>query len=382
MKTPSQWKIFCVAFCLFAALMYEKAILPAYSAPTSDAPEWFFHDIVDAQFVAQHLQIPMSEEVMIIDSRPEKPKYFNGHIPMAINIPDTRFDELTGKLPVKKDTLLIFYCEGRDCKLSHKSAKKAQDLGYTNVKVYADGFPGWMKIEGHYASVPAEWIKKQLDDNADMLLVDSRPRKSAYDKGHIPTAISLPDSQFDEMKDLLPENRQKQLVFYCGGYKCKLSHDSAKKAIALGYVNVKVCSEGYPAWTALAVDEDGATGKNTAAEIKKGKEEGAIDIDYFKELVNSHPESVFIIDVRDADEFAKGSIKTSVNIPVDTLKDKIKTLPSDKPVVFVCGTGARSGESYYMVQDVRPELKQVYYLDAEMTVGKDGSFTIKKPEKK
>jgi hypothetical protein len=47
--------------------------------------------------------------------------------------------------------------------------------------------------------------------------------------------------------------------------------------------------------------------------------------------------------------------------------------------VFICGTGARSGESFYMVQDVRPELKSVYYVDAVMKVGKDGTFTLTKP---
>ena len=85
------------------------------------------------------------------------------------------------------------------------------------------------------------------------------------------------------------------------------------------------------------------------------------------------------MDVRDKDEFDKGSFKTAVNIPVDELEGKINTLPKDKPIVFVCGTGARSGESYYMLQDLRPELKNVFYLDAELTIHKDGTFSLKKP---
>jgi rhodanese-related sulfurtransferase len=86
-----------------------------------------------------------------------------------------------------------------------------------------------------------------------------------------------------------------------------------------------------------------------------------------------------LIDVRDADEYKTGSFKTAVNIPVDNLEEKISTLPDDKPIVFVCGTGARSGESYYMVQDVRPALKNVYYLEGTLTFDKDGSFEIKEP---
>jgi hypothetical protein len=73
---------------------------------------WHFHDIVDAAFVAQYAKLPMPKNVMIIDSRPKKPKYDNGYIPTAVSIPDSQFDKMTNKLPEAKDTLLIFYCEG------------------------------------------------------------------------------------------------------------------------------------------------------------------------------------------------------------------------------------------------------------------------------
>jgi rhodanese-related sulfurtransferase len=40
------------------------------------------------------------------------PKYANGHIPTATSIPDSKFDQMTNKLPEDKNTLLIFYCGG------------------------------------------------------------------------------------------------------------------------------------------------------------------------------------------------------------------------------------------------------------------------------
>ncbi len=80
---------------------------------------------------------------------------------MAVSIPDTKFAKMTDKLPKDKDALLIFYCGGLKCKLSHKSAKKAEALGYTNVKVFAKGFPTYMKVAGNYPQVPVEWMKKQ-----------------------------------------------------------------------------------------------------------------------------------------------------------------------------------------------------------------------------
>ena len=140
---------------------------------------------------------------------------------------------------------------------------------------------------------------------------------------------------------------------------------------------------GYPAWVAaygkgasVAV-ASAKSAKSTM--LKAGKEEGSVDRDTFIRIVKNKPESIMLIDVRDADEFDKGSFKTAVNIPVDVLEDKISTLPTDKPIVFVCGTGARSGESFYMVQDLRPELKNVYYLEGTLTFKEDGSFEITDP---
>jgi rhodanese-related sulfurtransferase len=162
-----------------------------------------------------------------------------------------------------------------------------------------------------------------------------------------------------------------------------LSHKSARKAVKLGYTNVKVFAAGYPAW--VAVYGKGASVAVASAKpakptlLKSGKEEGSIDLDTFVKIVNNDPESILLIDVRDADEFNTGSFKTAVNIPVDNLEDKISTLPTGKPIVFVCGTGARSGESFYMVQDLRPEMKNVYYLEGELTFKKDGSFEVKEP---
>jgi rhodanese-related sulfurtransferase len=372
------------ALVLAIGLVLALAVGCATTKPAEDTAkeasktDWIFHDIVDVDFVMQHISVPMADDVRIIDARPKRAKYDKGHIPGAISIPDSQFAKMTAKLPAQKDALLIFYCGGLKCKLSHKSARKAEKLGYTNVKVFAEGFPKYMKVPGNYPSVTVVWVKKQIDKNAGMVLVDSRPKRKKYDKGHIPGAISIPDSQFAKMTDQLPQDKGATLVFYCGGFKCRLSHKSAKKAIELGYTKVKVYAAGYPAWKAAYGAGETGSAKTAATKVKAGTEEGSIDTPTFVKMVNENPDSMMLIDVRDADEFADGHFKTAVNIPVDQLEGKIKTLPADKPIVFVCGTGARSGESYYMVQDVRPELKNVFYLEGYLTFKKDGSFEVTK----
>ena len=360
--------------CLVLAAAMTGCTTTPKAEPQAAAEPQFetYPNIADVNFVMDHMTVPMAENVMIIDARPKRAKYDKGHIPGAVSIPDSQFDKMVDQLPADKDALLIFYCGGLKCPLSHKSAFKAEKLGYKNITVFAEGFPKYMQVAGNYPAVDVEWVKAELDKGADMVLIDSRPKKPKYDKGHIPGAISIPDSQFDDYKDQLPAEKSKTLVFYCGGYKCPLSHKSAKKALAMGYTNVKVFDAGYPGWVAFAGKD--STAKATA--IKSGGEEGSIDNELFTKLVKEDPASLYIIDVRDPAEFATGSFKTAVNIPVDQLETKIPSLPASKPIVFVCGTGARSGEAYYMVQDVRPELKEVYYVEAEIAFNKDGSFKL------
>jgi hypothetical protein len=50
-----------------------------------------------------------------------------------------------------------------------------------------------------------------------VMIIDSRPYQPKFANGHIPTAISIPDSQFEKMTDKLPEDKSTLLIFYCQG---------------------------------------------------------------------------------------------------------------------------------------------------------------------
>ncbi|MBK7686499.1 MAG: hypothetical protein IPJ25_11230 [Rhodocyclaceae bacterium] len=79
--------------------------------------------------------------------------------------------------------------------LSHNSAAMAERLGYTNIRVFAEGFPGWI-ADGNLRAVSVAYVKKLRDEKAPITLIDSRPKERKFDLGDIPGAISLPDSQF------------------------------------------------------------------------------------------------------------------------------------------------------------------------------------------
>jgi rhodanese-related sulfurtransferase len=369
----------CGGLLLAPALLLGDASYAADAtapAAAQSKPDWY-PKRADLNFVKQYAVLPKPEGVTIVDARPAARKYDIGHIPTAVNIPDAQFDKLAPTLlPQDKSQLVIFYCDGPECVLSHNSAFKAEKLGYTNVRVYAEGFPDWIR-GGNLHAVSVARVKQLMDEKAPLTLVDARPKERKYDKGHIPGAINLPDSQFDKLAaERLPADKAAAIYFYCDGLACKLSNDSAEKAIKLGYTNVKVVPEGYPGWEKAYGPGPGAVaGASAALAIVAGKEPGTIAIASFERIYRETPDAVHLIDVREPREFAAGTFKAAINMPVNTLEKNLDKLPTDKPIVFFCGAGGRSGEAHDLVRAQRPELKTVF-IDATIKWTATGDYTI------
>lgn len=383
-----------LAIALAAAFPLAAVSLPAGEALAQTVQvqpkEGWYKNIVDTDFVKEHAQIPPRKDVTIIDARPAARQYDPGHIPGAINIPDSKFEQMTQLLPEDKARLVIVYCGGLECMLSHNVAHKMEKLGYGNIKVYAEGSPEWAK-RGLPMSVSTAYVKKLLDEKEMFALIDARPKR-VFDKGYITGAIHISDTDFDKHVDKLPADKATPLIYYCGGLECVLSDKSADKARKLGYSNVKTYAEGFPAWSKAFPDRV-ASAEGTAAatpaaapaaapavkaaDIVPGKEKGSISIASFEKIHNEAPGALLMVDVRDAKEFAAATIKGAINIPINQLEKRIEELPKDKPVVFFCGTGARAGEGYDTAKLLRPEVHS-YFLDAEMTFNPDGTYKVTK----
>jgi rhodanese-related sulfurtransferase len=237
------------------------------------------------------------------------------------------------------------------------------------------------------------------------LIIDARPKNTLYDTGHIPGAISMPMSRFDDMKHLLPADKNALIIYYCQGVKCALSHKAAYISEEMGYKNVKVYAKGYPEWkelygpgpgdpdlaakvgTVLVIDGQKAEQvmkliKDAGLDMAEaGPEaqgpfkavEGAVHWGVFEEIYKKDSASMVLVDVRDPEEFNKGHFKEAINMTVDQLEEKLADWKPEKPVVFVCGTGARSGEAYYMLKDQAPKL-EAYFVDGELTFTADGKY--------
>lgn len=88
-------------------------------------------------------------EVLFVDARSQK-DYANGHIPGAISLPVGQFEEriasFLNRYPLEQP--IVTYCSGRTCEDSHDLARFLSDIGFTNVRIFIDGFQGW-EAEGY-----------------------------------------------------------------------------------------------------------------------------------------------------------------------------------------------------------------------------------------
>lgn len=62
-------------------------------------------------------------------------------------------------------------------------------------------------------------------------------------------------------------------------------------------------------------------------------------------------ENPFLVDVRTPEEFAQGSIKGAVNIPLSEIQSRISEFKGKKNIVTFCVTGRRSGEAIKILKE-------------------------------
>lgn len=317
-------------------------------------------------------QGPEKGKYFLFDSRP-LPRFQEGAIPTAVNLPFPAFDKLAGKLlPKDKNAFIIFYCAGPTCSMSPGSATKAQKLGYTNLKVYKDGMPGW--LEKNYGIISAQFLKEAwLDKDIPHVLLDVRTAKEA-NKGFIKGAVTFPTKKAAKLVKKLEVKKTAPIMVYDqnGG---KDAAAVASTLVKAGFKKVLVLTGGFSAWQSAKYEV--ATGKlATKVSYVPKLSSGEIALDEFKKYAAELPANVMIIDARSASEGKAGMIKTAKLIPADELKDRLAEIPKDKMVVFYCNTGTIAEVAYNTLKDLG--YTNVKFVNAKVNFDKDGSYKITK----
>ena len=116
---------------------------------------------------------------------------------------------------------------------------------------------------GDYELITVAELRKMIDDGRPMVLIDTMPFESSYQKEHIPGAknflfpilrMNVWDSKQTngkteaDLATLLGNDRSVPVVFYCGFVNCTRSDNGALWARKLGYAKVYRVPGGLFAW--------------------------------------------------------------------------------------------------------------------------------------
>ena len=306
----------------------------------------------------------------LIDSRPAV-RFQEGTIPTAVNLPFPAFEKFIDRLPQDKDRLVVFFCQGVTCMMSPNSLKRAEAMGYTNAKVYREGWPEWTQ-KNYGAISPASVNEAFVKRDIPHVIIDVRTAGEAQRTGFIPGAVALPLGELESALATFPDRELKApiMVYDLSG------GDEAVRAARLltkkGYENVLVVTGGLSAWqvSGLAI-ATGAPAVKVAYAPKPRA--GSIPVDEFVRIAREMPADVLVLDVRSNDEAKYGTIKGALHVPDDEILARLAEIPKDKLIVTHCSGGVRAEMAYHKLKE---KGYRVAFLNAEIDIGKDGRFTV------
>ncbi len=96
--------------------------------------------------------------------------------------------------------------------------------------------------------------------------------------------------------------------------------------------------------------------------------------------------SLFVLDVRTAEEFAAGHVPGAINVPYDQVASQLAQIPKDKDVVLYCKSGRRAGlaaevlraSGYTKLEHLQGDM-QAWLQDGRPVESGDATGAVKSP---
>ena len=352
----------------------------------ANMPEHIYK-IPEKEFVEK---VKAGEDMVILDIR-SADDYAKGHVKGAVNVPwGTAISDNLAKIPQDKDVMVYCYTgqtagqavitmnaagiKARSVNLgwnfgiskvegvadvTETTANSLPDKTYpVNANVaaaVADYYAKMVEITDKYKNykISEADLKAAIDAKEDIFILSVRKAED-YLKGHIPGAVNIP---FDKamLNDLSALPKDKKIVVYC--YTGQTAGQAVAHLRLLGYDAVSLNGgAGMPSnapqgWV------------NAGFELVTDSAEASVE-SIVKDLVANMPEHIYkipekefvekvkagedmvILDIRSADDYAKGHVKGAVNVPWGTaISDNLAKIPQDKDVMVYCYTGQTAGQA-------------------------------------
>ena len=232
--------------------------------------------------------------------------------------------------------------------LSPLAARKAEKLGYKNVKVFHAGLPAWKKA-GQIVVSNVVGLENFNKNEIPYILIDLRPSKE-IEQGHIPNAVAVPTGGIEAMETQFPKYKGAAIILYNKDGNITSADEAFKKISGWGYKQASVLSGGFQAWEKSGQKVSKGAASSTITYVRKLMP-GEVDIEVFKALLEKPSQDTILIDVRMASEVAANALPNTKNIPLDELAQRLSDLPNDKNIIVNCATGARAEMAYNVLKN-------------------------------
>lgn len=340
-----------------------------------------------------------NDEIALLDLR-EQGEFGTCHLFWAVNAPLSRLEFEMTRLVPRKSTAVVVVTAG-DAVLAARGAAALAKMGYTDVTVCSDTPDDWASagftiysginvpskafgeaVEHHYGtpSVDASELKAMQDRGDDLVVLDSRTF-AEYSNMNIPRGVSVPGGELAyRVRDLAP-SPETLVVVNCAGRTRSIL--GAQSVINAGIANKVVALEnGTMGWHLAGLElEHGRTDRFSPGDPEtldaaiamrdRIAAEHAIETIDHARLVEWRGEAdrrtLYLLDVRDPDEFAAGHLPGSRSAPGGQLvqaTDFQIGVPNAR-IVLIDDTGVRATmTAHWLVQMGYPD---VYVLDGGLS---------------
>ena len=218
------------------------------------------------------------------------------------------------------------------------------DAAYEAAKTYFEKADGKNMLE----------LSKVLEiaETGDSLILDIRSAAD-YEAGHVKGAVNIPFVEVVNYLDQLPRNQRIIVICYSGQTAGQIVG-----SLRLGGFNAYTLMGGMGSVTedvalettvnAFVPSENGKLSENEAALLEAIRY--SMTIPEGKNVIqpvdlNANLGDYFVLDVRDAETFAKFHIEGAVNAPYLEMGKYIDQLPKDKTIAVVCNSGQQSSQT-------------------------------------
>ncbi|MFQ1084220.1 rhodanese-like domain-containing protein [Bordetella trematum] len=285
-------------------------------------------------------------EIALLDVR-EHGQYGESHLFYAVSLPWSRLELDIGRLVPRRSARVVVYDEGDG--LARQAAGRLQALGYGEVYWLEGGTPAWRaaglqlfagvnvpsktfgELAEHAFDTPrirAEELAAMQARGEAVVIVDGRPYNE-YRKMNIPGSICCPNGELALHIDTLVPDETTPIVVNCAGRTRSII--GAQTLINLGLPNpVYALENGTQGWFLADLKLEHGAQRRYEARVPAGAlaqlrqraravaerfEVPVVDAATVRGWLDDGQRSVFLCDVRSAEEFAQGSLPGARHTP-------------------------------------------------------------------